>query len=295
VVAKGEPEPTRMAIVAMGRFGGHELGYGSDADVMFVHDPMPGADEKAATDFATQAATELRRLLALPGADPAVAVDADLRPEGRQGPLVRTLASYASYYARWSVVWEAQALLRADPLCGDPELCQAFRALIDPLRYPANGVPERGVMEIRRIKARVDGERLPRGADPATHTKLGPGGLADIEWTVQVLQLREAHRVESLRTTRTLGALRAAVDAGLVEPQDAEVLRKAWELATRIRNAIMLVRGRPSDSLPRNPRDLAAVAQICGYPPGESSRFSDDYRRRTRRARGVVDRLFWGE
>jgi glutamate-ammonia-ligase adenylyltransferase len=295
VVAKGEPEPTRMAIVAMGRFGGHELGYGSDADVMFVHDPMPGADEKAATDFATQAATELRRLLALPGADPAVAVDADLRPEGRQGPLVRTLASYASYYARWSVVWEAQALLRADPLCGDPELCQAFRALIDPLRYPANGVPERGVMEIRRIKARVDGERLPRGADPATHTKLGPGGLADIEWTVQVLQLREAHRVESLRTTRTLGALRAAVDAGLVEPQDAEVLRKAWELATRIRNAIMLVRSRPSDSLPRNPRDLAAVAQICGYPPGESSRFSDDYRRRTRRARGVVDRLFWGE
>ncbi|ADB31693.1 (Glutamate--ammonia-ligase) adenylyltransferase [Kribbella flavida DSM 17836] len=294
-VAKGGEQPTRMAIVAMGRFGGHELSYGSDADVMFVHDPVPGASEKAATDFATQAATELRRLLALPGADPAVAVDADLRPEGRQGPLVRTLSSYAAYYARWSAVWEAQALLRADPLCGDAELCGAFRDLIDPLRYPAGGVAERDVTEIRRIKARVDAERLPRGADPATHTKLGRGGLADIEWTVQLLQLREAHRVEGLRTTRTLGALRAAVDAGLVERREADVLRDAWQLATRIRNAIMLVRARPGDSLPRNPRDLAAVAQICGFPAGETSRFSDEYLRRTRRARNVVDHLFWGD
>lgn len=294
-VAKGAPEPTRMAIVAMGRFGGHELSYGSDADVMFVHDPLPGFSEKAATDFATQAASELRRLLALPGADPAVAIDADLRPEGRQGPLVRTLASYASYYARWSAVWEAQALLRADPLCGDPELCKAFRALIDPLRYPAGGVRARDVMEIRRIKARVDAERLPRGADPSTHTKLGRGGLADIEWTVQLLQMREAHRIEGLRTTTTLGALRAAVDVGLVEPPDADVLSRAWEMATRIRNAIMLVRARPGDSLPRDPRDLAAVAQICGYNAGETSHFSDDYLRRTRQARNVVDRLFWGD
>jgi [glutamine synthetase] adenylyltransferase / [glutamine synthetase]-adenylyl-L-tyrosine phosphorylase len=294
-IAKGEPEPTRMSIVAMGRFGGHELGYGSDADVMFVHDPLPGVDEKAATDFATQAATELRRLLALPGADPAVAVDADLRPEGRQGPLVRTLASYASYYARWSAVWEAQALLRADPLCGDTELCESFRELIDPLRYPANGMSDRDVMEIRRIKARVDAERLPRGADPSTHTKLGRGGLADIEWTVQLLQLREAYRVPELRTTRTLGALRAAVDAGLVEAADADTLRVAWEMATRIRNAIMLVRARPGDSIPRDPRDLAAVAHICGYPPGESSRFSDDYLRITRRAHNTVAHLFWDD
>ena len=192
-------------------------------------------------------------------------------------------------------MWEAQALLRADPLCGDAELCQSFRELIDPLRYPANGVSERDVMEIRRIKARVDAERLPRGADPSTHTKLGRGGLADIEWTVQLLQLREAHRVPGLRTTRTLGALDAAVEAGLVDPTEADTLRAAWKMATRIRNAIMLVRGRPSDSLPRDPRDLAAVAQICGYPPGESSRFSDDYLRLTRHAHNTVARLFWDD
>ncbi|HET6985321.1 MAG TPA: bifunctional glutamine-synthetase adenylyltransferase/deadenyltransferase, partial [Kribbella sp.] len=191
--------------------------------------------------------------------------------------------------------WEAQALLRADPFCGDAELCQSFRELIDPLRYPASGVSERDVMEIRRIKARVDAERLPRGADPATHTKLGRGGLADIEWTVQLLQLREAHRVPSLRTTRTLGALDAAVEADLVDPTEADTLRAAWELASRVRNAIMLVRARPGDSVPRDPRDLAAVAQICGYPPGESSRFSDDYLRLTRHASNTVAHLFWDD
>jgi glutamate-ammonia-ligase adenylyltransferase len=180
-------------------------------------------------------------------------------------------------------------------LCGDGDLCRSFRELIDPLRYPENGISERDVMEIRRIKARVDAERLPRGADPATHTKLGRGGLADIEWTVQLLQLREAHRVPTLRTTRTLGALYAGVDAHLVDPTEADTLRAAWEMATRIRNAIMLVRGRPSDSLPRDPRDLAAVAQICGYPPGESSRFSDDYLRTTRRAHNTVAHLFWDD
>jgi glutamate-ammonia-ligase adenylyltransferase len=282
-----------MAIVAMGRFGGHELGYGSDADVMFVHDPVPGAEERDATDFAMHVAGEVRRLLAQPGADPALQVDADLRPEGRQGPLVRTLASYRSYYARWSATWEAQALLRADPLIGDPELNRSFHGLIDPLRYPDNGIPADDVTEIRRIKARVDAERIPRGADPATHTKLGPGGLADIEWTIQLLQLRSAYEVEGLRTTRTLAALRAAIDAGLVDARDGDALSLAWRTATRVRNAVMLVRGRPGDSPPRDPREYAAVAQLCGYEAGQAGRFDDDYRRITRRARAVVDRLFW--
>ncbi|MCW2791825.1 MAG: (Glutamate--ammonia-ligase) adenylyltransferase, partial [Nocardioides sp.] len=177
--------PTRMAVIAMGRYGGFELSYGSDADVLFVHDPLPGADPQVATSYATTVANELRRLLALPGADPALLVDADLRPEGKQGALVRTLDSYAAYYAKWSKVWEAQALLRADAVVGDPEVRAAFTRLIDPLRYPAAGLSQDDVLEVRRIKARVDRERLPRGADPALHLKLGRGGLADIEWTVQ--------------------------------------------------------------------------------------------------------------
>jgi glutamate-ammonia-ligase adenylyltransferase len=287
------PVPTRIAVVAMGRLGGREVGYGSDADVMFVHDPAPGADPKHATDAAMSVANELRRLLALPGVDPALVVDADLRPEGRQGPLVRTIDSYAAYYRRWSKVWEAQALLRAEPVCGDRDLCDRFAALIEPLRWPSEGVGPADVAEIRRIKARVDAERLPRGADPATHTKLGRGGLADIEWTVQLLQLMHAHEHEGLRTTQTLPALSAAQVAGLVSAADAAALAHAWRLATRVRNAVMLVRGRPSDSLPRSSRERAGVAYACGYDPSDAGRLVDDYLRTTRRASAVIDRLFW--
>lgn len=285
--------PTAMAIVAMGRYGGFELSYASDADVLFVHDPLPGADPHAASTYAYAVANEVRRLLALPGADPALELDADLRPEGKQGPLVRTLEAHAAYYAKWSKVWEAQALLRADAAVGDPGLRERFTALIDPLRYPEHGLGDDEIREVRRIKARVDEERLPRGADRSTHLKLGPGGLADIEWTVQLLQLRHAAAVPGLRTPRTLPALEAAREAGLVGDHDAEVLAEAWRRVSRVRNAVTLVRGRSSDALPSDPRERAAVARVLGYPDGSSEEMLDDHLRTVRLARGVVDRVFW--
>jgi len=291
--ARDEPLPTRLVVVAMGRFGGGELGYGSDADVLFVHDPLPDAPEQVASEAAHAVANELRRLLALPGPDPQLVVDADLRPEGRQGPLVRTLASYAAYYERWSHVWESQALLRADPVAGDGLLGEEFVELVDPLRFPAEGLADVDVREIRRIKARVEAERLPRGADPGTHIKLGPGGLSDVEWTVQLLQLRFGAKVPGLRTTRTLAALDGAVAEGLIDGADAVILDEAWRLASRVRNGIMLVRGRASDTLPSDARELAGVARVVGYAPGQTGALVEDYRRATRRARAVVERVFY--
>lgn len=287
------PLPTSIAVIAMGRLGGAEMSYASDADVLFVHRPHDGADERAATEGAFAVCNELRRLLALPGQDPAMTVDADLRPEGRQGPLVRTLASYAVYYERWSKVWEAQALLRAAPIAGDADLGAAFVALIDPLRYPAEGLSETDVAEVRRIKARVDAERLPRGADPATHLKLGRGGLADVEWTVQLLQMRYAGQHRGLRTTQTIDALDAAVADGLLTSSAATELTRAWQLASRIRNANVLVRAKASDSLPSHARDRVGVAFLCGYSRDEASRFGDDYMRVARRASAAVDTVFW--
>ncbi|MEO9325334.1 bifunctional [glutamine synthetase] adenylyltransferase/[glutamine synthetase]-adenylyl-L-tyrosine phosphorylase [Nocardioides sp. C4-1] len=290
---KLDEAPTRLAIVAMGRYGGFELSYGSDADVLFVHVPVEGAEAQVASSYATAVANEVRRLLALPGADPALLVDADLRPEGKQGALVRTLDSYAAYYAKWSAVWEAQALLRADAVVGDQGVREAFTELIDPLRYPAGGLSDDGVIEVRRIKARVDKERLPRGADPKLHLKLGRGGLADIEWTVQLLQMRHAGEVEALRTPRTLTALEAARDAGLVADDDAARLAEAWRAVSRMRNAITLARGKAGDELPRDARERAAVSSILGYDPGATEEMVDDHLRVTRIAHGVVEKLFW--
>ncbi|MDQ6525314.1 bifunctional [glutamine synthetase] adenylyltransferase/[glutamine synthetase]-adenylyl-L-tyrosine phosphorylase [Nocardioides sp. LHD-245] len=285
--------PTRMAVIAMGRYGGFELSYGSDADVLFVHDPVEGTDAHEAATFARIVAEEVRRVLAVPGPDPALVVDADLRPEGRQGPLVRTLEAYAAYYAKWSHVWEAQALLRADAVVGDQGLRDRFTALVDPLRYPVGGLTEDDVVEVRRIKGRVDKERLPRGADPALHLKLGRGGLADIEWTVQLLQLRHGAEVPGLRTTQTLPALEAAAEAGLITHDDAQTLGTAWRLATRVRNAVLLARGRGGDEFPRALLERRAVAGILGYQLSETDRLLDDYLRVARHAHAVVDRVFW--
>ncbi|WP_052849454.1 bifunctional [glutamine synthetase] adenylyltransferase/[glutamine synthetase]-adenylyl-L-tyrosine phosphorylase [Streptomyces avicenniae] len=283
----------RLAVIAMGRFGGHELSYGSDADVLFVHEPLDGADEQRAGKDAFAVATEMTRLLRLPSTDPPLLIDTDLRPEGRSGPLVRSLASYAAYYRRWSLVWESQALLRAEPVAGDAGLGERFVALIDPLRHPEGGVGDDAVREIRRLKARMEAERMPRGADPTLHTKLGRGGLSDIEWTVQLLQMRHAAELPALRTTRTRAALAAATEAGLLDADDAAVLDEAWLLASRVRNAVMLVRGRPLDTFPSDGRETAAVGRLLGYGPGAAGRMLDDYRRTTRRARGVVERLFY--
>ena len=292
--AKGlDQAPTRMALVAMGRYGGFELSYGSDADVLFVHEPVSGADGHEAATYAQAVANELRRLLALPGTDPALVVDADLRPEGKQGALVRTLDSYAAYYEKWSAVWEAQALLRADAVVGDTDLCRRFQELVDPLRYPEGGISENDVIEVRRIKARVDEERLPRGADRKTHLKLGRGGLADIEWTVQLLQMRYAGQVPGLRTSRTLPALAAAQEAGLLAAEDAALLAQAWRRVSRTRNAVTLVRGTLSDQVPSDLRERAAVAAILGYAEGTSEQMVDDHLRMTRLAHAVVERVFW--
>ena len=284
---------SRIAVIAMGRYGGFELSYGSDADVMFVHQPADGVEAQAASSYATAVVAEVRRLLSLPASDPPLEVDADLRPEGKNGPMVRTVESYAAYYAKWSHVWEFQALLRADAVAGDPDLRARFTELIDPLRFPAEGIPESAVVEVRRIKARVDDERLPRGADRHTHLKLGRGGLADVEWTVQLLQMRHAGTVEGLRTSQTLPALQAEADNDLISAEDAETLAEAWRLVSRVRNAVTLVRGKPSDQLPRDSRERAAVAQVLGYPQGASDQMVNDYLRTTRRAHAVVERVFW--
>ncbi|MFC7309747.1 bifunctional [glutamine synthetase] adenylyltransferase/[glutamine synthetase]-adenylyl-L-tyrosine phosphorylase [Streptomyces monticola] len=290
----GDELPTRFAVIGMGRFGGHELGYGSDADVVFVHEPREGVDEQEAARAANTVVSEMRRLLQLPTSDPPLLIDADLRPEGKSGPLVRTLRSYEAYYRRWSHVWESQALLRAEQVAGDEDLGRRFIELIDPLRYPAEGLGEDAVREIRRLKARMEVERMPRGADPTLHAKLGRGGLSDVEWTVQLLQLRHGWAEPGLRTTRTRTALAAACAAEIVSTEDAAVLDEAWVLATRVRNAVMLVRGRAGDTFPSDGREVAAVGRYLGYGPGTVGEMIDDYRRITRRARQVVEELFYG-
>jgi glutamate-ammonia-ligase adenylyltransferase len=230
-----------------------------------------------------------------PSTDPELAIDADLRPEGKSGPLVRSLDSFAAYYQNWSSGWETQALLRAKPVAGDESLGDDFLTLIDPIRFKPDGLPESELREIRRLKARMESERLPRGVDPGLHTKLGPGGLSDIEWLVQVKQLEHGFKLPEITNTETMPALRQEVASGLVSQSDFAQLEAAWKLVMRVRNASMLVRGRSTDTVPTDLIELSRVSHLLGYGLRGGQQLTDEYRRLTRRSRAVIKREFYGE
>src|SRR3954468_7929269 len=282
-----------LLVVAMGSLGGRELGYASDADVMFAPQPHPGSSDEDVQARATLVVQELRRLLSGSGPDPALGLDADLRPEGKAGPLVRSVDSFRTYYERWALTWEFQALLRATPIAGPDALADTFLGLIDPLRWPEGGLSEGQVRDIRTLKARVESERLPRGADPRTHLKLGRGGLTDVEWVVQLHQLQHAHARPALRVTGTMAGLAALESEGLVPAEDVRALREAWQLGALLRNAGVLWRGRPIDSVPSDLRDLDGIGRIIGRPAGEGAAVAELWRRVARRSRHATDFNFY--
>ena len=289
------------AIIAMGRFGGAETGFASDADLLFVHRPRGGEVSETAAEAAAAEAEEVARTVVglLAGARPhPLTADADLRPEGRRGPMSRSLDSYREYYGRWARTWERQALLRARPCAGDEDLARAFTDLIDPLRRPREGLEPQALREIRRLKARMESERLPRGADPARHLKLGPGGLSDVEWVAQILQLSHAGTHPGLRTTSTIGALEAAARDGLIDAEVARRLTAAWQLATRVRAANVIGTGRDGgariDLLPSDPLEIRVVGRLLGLEPGRERDLEDLYRKTARHARLVAERILFG-
>ncbi|MFB7891115.1 bifunctional [glutamine synthetase] adenylyltransferase/[glutamine synthetase]-adenylyl-L-tyrosine phosphorylase [Microbacterium sp. NPDC056044] len=289
-IVPAEDAALDFSVIAMGRFGGAELGFGSDADVMYVY-RANGVDPQRAHELALKLVAALRTH----SEDHRVPLelDADLRPEGRNGPLARSLDAYEEYYRRWALSWEAQALLRARGVAGSVKLIGDFMALADRVRYPS-AVDLAATREIKRIKARVESERLPQGVDPSRHLKLGPGSLSDVEWLVQLLQLQHAHAVPEMRTTSTLGALRAAESAGLIPSSAADRLAEAWRLASRLRSANTLLSGQTSDVLPVDRKKLDGIGRLLEYPPRSATQVEEDYLGTTRRARRVFEKLFYG-
>jgi glutamate-ammonia-ligase adenylyltransferase len=279
-----------FVIVAMGRYGGQELGFDSDADVIYVYRGTPECDGEAAQKRAERIILRIKEL----AEDPRLPfeIDTDLRPEGKNGAIARSLDSYAAYYARWSLMWEAQALLRARAVLGPEDLQTDVMKLIDSVRYPAE-ISMDDVREIRRIKARVEAERLPQGADPARHVKLGRGSLSDVEWTVQLLQLQFAYQFPQLRTTSSIKALQAAVHENLITESDAQKLIEAWIFSSRVRSGITIWADKATDVLPQDTRDLEGIARLLNYPPGSATQLEEDYLSITRRSRQVVERVFF--
>ncbi|MGH2819199.1 MAG: bifunctional [glutamine synthetase] adenylyltransferase/[glutamine synthetase]-adenylyl-L-tyrosine phosphorylase, partial [Actinomycetota bacterium] len=277
--------PDGFCVIGMGKLGGRELNYSSDIDVMFAHARDQQEAEHVGEDL-------LRSIGEVTPEGQAFRVDVGLRPEGKAGPLVRSVDSYFEYYERWAQPWEYLALLKARRSAGDPEVAERLLGVARELAHPERVAPA-ALSEIRHLKARMEKERVGR-ADPRRHLKMGPGGLADIEFAVQLLQFTHGHAIEEMRTTSTLEALDAAEGAGLVTPMHAARLRDAYVFLMRLRNALFLMSGRPGDVLPAKPEDLEALGIAMGFEEQPRQELEEHCLRVTRRARQVAHPLIYG-
>ena len=286
VAAALENDTLPFVVIGMGKLGGRELNYASDIDIMFVHDGSQGAAESAAEDL----------VAAIGEVTPegqAFRVDLGLRPEGKAGALVRSVDACIEYYTRWSKPWEHLALIKARCVAGDARLGLRFLDATRALAHPAQVAP-RVLEDIRHLKARMERERIPKGTDPRRHLKLGPGGMTDVEFAAQLVQLRHAHAYERLRVTGTLEAIDAAAQSGVIEADAARRLTDAYRFLSRARNALFLMAGRPIDVLPDKPETLEALGIAMNYRDQPRQELEDDYLRVTRRARRAAEALIYG-
>lgn len=287
-----------IAIIALGRYGGREVNFCSDADIMVIYKPVGEVcDLNAAHRFAQKTVDILRNILQGPlTLEPKIMVDLDLRPEGKDGPLVRSLESCENYYRQWSSTWEHQALLRARFAAGSKELADALLdGVVNELRYAANPLSDSQLAEIRKLKARMEAERLPRGVSRDRHLKLGRGGLSDVEWTVQLMQLQYASKHESLRVVGTMQALKALQSEHFISDEDAEVLSRCWHMCSAVRNANFLWSGSMAraDIIPTDSYSLGGIATYLGYEPNQGRVFENDLLATMRQCREIMSRLFY--
>jgi glutamate-ammonia-ligase adenylyltransferase len=276
-----------FAVIAMGKLGGRELGYASDIDVMFVYEGEPSAGERTAEEL-------MRAIGEVTPEGQAFRIDAGLRPEGKSGPLARSVDSYLEYYTRWAKTWEHQALIKARVAAGDRDLGERLIAGTRDLAFPERLAPG-ALTEIRHLKARMERERIPKGSDPRRHLKLGPGGLSDIEFAAQVIQLGHGHAAPGLQVTGTVDAIGAARAAGLIDDLLAGHLIECYLFLLATRNRLFFLHARPADALPNKPEDLEALGIAMGFEKQPRQELEEAYLRLTRRARKVCERIIFGD
>ena len=283
----------RLAVIAMGKCGGHELNYVSDVDVIFVAEPVEGA--ASSDDVAMRAATQLASTMMQvcsdhTGEGTIWPVDANLRPEGKSGPLVRSLASHRGYYDRWAKTWEFQALLKARPVAGDMDLGREYVELIRPLVWSA---AERDgfVEEVQAMRRRVI-EHIP--ADTAERQlKLGSGGLRDVEFAVQLLQMVHGRADEEVRPPTTLSALARLTERGYVGREDGRALHEAYSFLRTLEHRIQLYQLRRTHVVPEDEAALRRLGRSLGYTREPILELSKQWNYHRREVRRLHEKLFY--
>jgi glutamate-ammonia-ligase adenylyltransferase len=291
----GQPDPPGVAIIGMGKLGGGELGYASDLDLLLVYGAdgrTTGRERISHPEYFSKLADRVNKTLtSITQEGAAYRVDSRLRPGGQKGELAVSLAALEGHFARLADLWERQAYIKARPVVGDPAVGQAFLARTHAFVYEGPEEPDLAA-RIAAMRHRIETERA--GAAAKAHVKLGTGGIVDIEFLVQYLQLRHGRSDASLRRPGSLEALAALEAAGLLHPQHAGTLMEAYRFLRRVENRLRIVADLSVNTLPSAPAKLEKLARRMGYPRGESpahEQFLADYAAHTSRVRGIFKQV----
>jgi [glutamine synthetase] adenylyltransferase / [glutamine synthetase]-adenylyl-L-tyrosine phosphorylase len=282
--------PEGLAVVGLGKLGGAELNYASDVDLLFVTEGGGGGRETERHDRAEREAAEIIRLLSEATAEGIVLrIDTTLRPGGRGGALTRSLAAMREYYESKAMTWERQALIKARPVAGDLELGQAFVEMVTPFVYRQE-LPPQAIDEVRRVKVRLEEYVRARGKT-GTEVKRGWGGIRDVEFAVQLLQIVHGRRDERLRQPNTLRALSVLAGEGYVAEDDAEALAGAYRFLRSLEHRLQMVRDLQTHELPADRVSLARLARSLDLDGPDE--LKAEYGRQTSLVRGLHERLFY--
>jgi glutamate-ammonia-ligase adenylyltransferase len=256
----GEVPEIPFAVIGLGKLGGNELNYSSDIDLLFLYgDPPPGMDEERVHAFFHNFGERVvQHLSRSTGEGHLFRVDMRLRPESGAGPLARSLESYLLYYESRGELWERQMLLKARPVGGDRALGEAFLRALEPFVYP-RAFLEHPAEAITRMKARIEST-----LGDATNVKLMPGGIRDIEFIVQALQLLHGGKNPGLRTGTTLAALPALEQNGLLTGAEAKGLARAYRFYRLLEHRLQIMQNTQTHSVPRDSRGRGLLARRMG-------------------------------
>ncbi len=258
--------PAKFCVVGLGKYGGQELNYSSDIDLLFIYDeegetraPRGGYSVDNGQFFRRLGERLIQLLTEMTGEGFFYRVDMRLRPDGIDGALVRPLASYLSYYEERGELWERQMLIKARRAAGSTQVWQRFRQMLVPFGFPGHFADDPR-QEIARVKQRIEAEIASRAGE--NNIKLQPGGIRDIEFIVQCLQLLNGHTHSQIRAHNTLTAIERLRRAELLAPADAQTLKEAYRFLRQLENLLQIQEAQPVYAVPEEEEDRQILTEL---------------------------------
>lgn len=290
----GSKKESEFVVIGMGKLGGRELNFSSDIDIIYIYSSdngeTTGKQAISLHAFYVKLSEMVTRLIGSVTEHGIVfRVDLDLRPEGKSGDLANSLRSAEIYYESWGETWERAAMLKARPVAGSLKLGKDFLKMLEPFIY-RKYLDFSAIEEIKTMKEKIDLSLLRQNPD-VVDVKLGCGGIREIEFFVQALQIINAGKDKNIRTKNTLETLKLLEERGYMNAKDSNILREAYIFLRNLEHKIQIVEARQTQAIPSNAGEIARLARMLGFK--DSELFREQYKTITENVHEIYERLFY--